>query len=200
MVGSRFGRYDARSGWLLTQDPIGWAGGINLYEYAGSNPVAFSDPFGLCHEETAGGDSTQTRYGHLSRLCVAVGDTVQQGQLIGYSGETDSPGAPHLHYEERRITEGSGVARGTSTPITPGAMIYQANGTQPLAAMTRTSGFGIRDLDHDGKADYRNGKIRMHDGVDLRAASGTPVYATRAGVVVVAGPVRGYGLTVFINH
>jgi hypothetical protein len=24
------------------------AGGVNLYSYAGSNPIAFSDPFGLC--------------------------------------------------------------------------------------------------------------------------------------------------------
>jgi len=46
---------------LLTQDPLGLAGGVNLYAYAGSNPVAFSDPYGLCTKaEKERGNSTQS--------------------------------------------------------------------------------------------------------------------------------------------
>jgi len=40
--------YDPATGRFLTQDPIGLAGGVNLYAYAGNDPVQFSDPFGLC--------------------------------------------------------------------------------------------------------------------------------------------------------
>jgi uncharacterized protein RhaS with RHS repeats len=40
--------YDPQTGRFLSQDPIGLAGGVNLYAYAGNNPSSYSDPFGLC--------------------------------------------------------------------------------------------------------------------------------------------------------
>jgi RHS repeat-associated protein len=40
--------YDAKSGRFTQEDPIGLAGGLNLYGYANGDPVNFSDPFGLC--------------------------------------------------------------------------------------------------------------------------------------------------------
>ncbi len=39
--------YDQGTGRWTQEDPIGMAGGINLYSYAGNNPVAYTDPFGL---------------------------------------------------------------------------------------------------------------------------------------------------------
>jgi len=39
--------YDPKLGRFLSEDPIGIAGGLNLYAYAGNDPVNGRDPFGL---------------------------------------------------------------------------------------------------------------------------------------------------------
>ena len=43
-----------------------------------------------------------TRYGHMSRVLVKVGDVVETGDVIGLSGNTGRSTGPHLHYEVRR--------------------------------------------------------------------------------------------------
>lgn len=40
-----------------------------------------------------------TRYMHFSRVAVAEGAVVRKGQVIGYSGNTGSSSAPHLHFD-----------------------------------------------------------------------------------------------------
>jgi peptidoglycan DL-endopeptidase CwlO len=51
-----------------------------------------------CIQHTA---SLATCYGHQSRIAVSVGQSVSQGQVIGYSGCTGLCFGPHLHIEVR---------------------------------------------------------------------------------------------------
>lgn len=59
----------------------GWASGYGYVVY-------------INHE-----DGRQTRYGHLSRVLVKVGQKVEQGERIALSGNTGVSTGPHLHFE-----------------------------------------------------------------------------------------------------
>jgi RHS repeat-associated protein len=47
--------YNPQTGQFTQQDPIGLAGGLNLYGFAGGDPVNYADPFGLCANPLAAG-------------------------------------------------------------------------------------------------------------------------------------------------
>ncbi len=70
-----------------------WASASGTVVEAGEN-----GSYGLCilidH-----GNGFKTRYAHLSRILVNVGDTVQKSDRIAYSGMTGRATGPHLHFE-----------------------------------------------------------------------------------------------------
>ena len=45
------------------------------------------------------GQPLQTRYAHLTRVCVKAGQLVREGDLLGYSGQTGNCAGAHLHFE-----------------------------------------------------------------------------------------------------
>lgn len=63
----------------------------------------------------------------------------------------------------------------------------------PPAVGKMTSAFGWR-------ADPLTGGQRFHGGIDIAANTGSPVYATQAGLVAYSGAYGGYGNVVVLNH
>jgi len=47
------------------------------------------------------GNGITTRYGHLSRIDVVVGQSLKRGEHLGLVGSTGRSTGPHLHYEVR---------------------------------------------------------------------------------------------------
>ena len=45
------------------------------------------------------GQDIKTLYGHLSKVSVHIGQKVERGTLLAYSGNTGRSSGPHLHYE-----------------------------------------------------------------------------------------------------
>ncbi|MCD7805709.1 MAG: peptidoglycan DD-metalloendopeptidase family protein [Lachnospiraceae bacterium] len=90
--------------WGTTHKGVDWAVPVGTTVYASSGGTVtragWSSSYGYCiyiqHP-----DGKETRYAHLSRLLVSVGDTVVQGQSIALSGNTGNSTGPHLHFEIR---------------------------------------------------------------------------------------------------
>lgn len=47
------------------------------------------------------GNGLKTRYGHLSKIDVEIGDSITRGQIMAFVGSTGRSTGPHLHYELR---------------------------------------------------------------------------------------------------
>ena len=67
----RISRYDLEHGLFTQQDPIGIAGGANVYGFAGGDPIAYSDPFGL-YVITAEGSEARRLFQQLKNSASAM--------------------------------------------------------------------------------------------------------------------------------
>ncbi len=61
----------------------------------------------------------QTRYAHLSKFNVRVGQKIKRGDVIGYVGNTGTSTGPHLHYEVEKNGHKINPANFYSNDLTP---------------------------------------------------------------------------------
>ena len=74
--------YDAQVALWLSRDPIGEAGGLNLYGYVENDPVNWLDQFGLCRHQTQQAiDDIQRTIGELNRL---IGEGTNIGDFMSW--------------------------------------------------------------------------------------------------------------------
>lgn len=71
-----------------------YATGGGIVEVAKRNAWGYGREIVINH-----GFGLKTRYAHLSKFLISVGDTVNRGDLIGLMGNTGKSTGPHLHYE-----------------------------------------------------------------------------------------------------
>ena len=76
---------------------------------------------------------------------------------------------------------------------TPGVSAIAIPSVQPVDKLHFTSNFGIR-------SDPFQHTARMHAGVDIPGAIGTPIYATADGTIATAHRQGGYGNLVEVDH
>ena len=102
-ISSRFGRRSAPTRGASTYHRgIDWATPIGTAVSASCSGTVTRAGWGsgygyvvyINHE-----DGRQTRYGHLSKVLVKVGQRVNQGDKIALSGNTGRSTGPHLHFE-----------------------------------------------------------------------------------------------------
>lgn len=89
--------YSWRHNGLDIAAPIGtpiYAAAGGIVEIAGWNSGGYGYQIVINH-----GGGKKTRYGHMSKFAVSVGDEVEKGDNIGFVGSTGRSTGPHCHFE-----------------------------------------------------------------------------------------------------
>jgi RHS repeat-associated protein len=131
--------YDPGSGRWLQEDPIGVAGGINLYEYNGNDPVTWRDPFGLMPgEDCKGVAACLAELGRMTLRGFAAG--ADPTGATPFSPESGQGQAGYLLGKIAGVTGLTNVAAGGGTAVrltagttTPAVVFKSTHGSRHLA-------------------------------------------------------------------
>lgn len=116
----------------------------------------------------------------------------------------------------RELARRNGIADPSKIVVGQRIFVPEATRVLPVEIITpRSVETAPVDRDLDGKGDgrftwpLRAGQVvsgfgprggSFHDGIDIAAPEGTPVYAARAGRVIYSDQLRGYGRVVIVEH
>ena len=147
--------YDADQGRFISEDPIGFAGGINVYAYVGSNPMMLVDPSGLVAERVSDIPSLDDSFTPSPSPTF----TEKIGSFLADSW---------------RLSEGINPARASAAfGASKLAVIFAAKAgpfyktTKEATAAAKSLGFTkINETVHDGQAVYRRGKLYISRDLD----------------------------------
>jgi RHS repeat-associated protein len=161
--------YDPTSGRFTQEDPIGLAGGLNLYGFAGGDPVNFNDPYGLrlCVNGRRGATTMQQVVRNAHRLLAAAG--VATNMRIRFR------------------PQGAGILCVTdATPLTRDSR-YSAlqRRLQMMIASTETYTIASTLARSEWREDSRTAFISLTDaGSFIQSCGGSSLKATDASLVV----------------
>jgi RHS repeat-associated protein len=202
--------YDPQSGQFTQKDPIGIAGGLNVYGFAKGDPVNFADPFGLDPCKLVGGSPCPRLLSALGafkegllRLAAAAGSVFNElsgfGDAFRATTGTNVSGEP-VSLGERALAGGFTVLNVVpgSTLGTLGGRIARGHAfAKHVMARGEFAGLGIRTVDQLGA--FVDNIIDNASGSNVRQLLGgrTAYWDDATRTVVIHNPSAADGGTVF---
>jgi RHS repeat-associated protein len=178
--------YNASLGRFMQPDPIGTAGGINLYEYAGSDPINKSDPMGTIGVVLSVGVAGE---GGLSSLFAQGGGqaTYTLGFLFDRSTSAFSVvGFPSYGYTANAFNAGPGVRMASPDNVGTHELVTQGKISAIVGAFGGV-GIGIAGTNANTASDLQGLSDTLAANVGFGPAQGTLQLAKSPEGTLVAG-------------